>query len=292
MVPHPFLLGIAYVIGGYFFFTLNDAIVKWLAVNIPVVQILCLRSLVTLVTCVAVAGKRIIIDAICSPIRTRLVLRGVLVLVAWFCYYSAAPYLALGEMVTLYFASPIFVAILASRFLGEEVTFWRWFAIIIGFVGVLAASRLDHLPHLLPSLLVLFAAVLWAVNMILYRKDIAADTSSVQIFTMNTVLFVICGISLFWTAQAMTLRQWGLMLLIGVIGAIAQFMLLAGLRRIAASVAAPLEFSALIWSFLLGYLIWGETPILIVVIGALCIALSGGLIIMETWWSHRKTTKP
>jgi drug/metabolite transporter (DMT)-like permease len=189
MTQRSMLVGVAYTIGSYFFFTLNDAIVKWLVADIPVVQVLCLRSLVTLVICLALAGKITLIKAIHSPIRGRLILRGILVLIAWLCYYSAAPYLALGEMVTLYFASPIFVAMLANRFLGEAVTYWRWLAIIIGFIGVLAASRLNHLPHLLPSLSVLFAAILWAANMILYRKDSTADTNSVQIFIMNSVLF-------------------------------------------------------------------------------------------------------
>jgi drug/metabolite transporter (DMT)-like permease len=290
MTQRSILLGVVYTIGSYFFFTLNDAIVKWLVTDIPVVQVLCLRSVVTMGICLTVSGKVTLVKALYSPIRGRLLLRGILVLIAWLCYYSAAPYLALGEMVTLYFASPIFVAMLANRFLGERVTYWRWSAIIIGFVGVLAASRLDHLPHLLPSLLVLFAAGLWAANMILYRKDIAAETNSVQIFTMNTVLFVVCGLLLCWTAQAMTVKQWLLMAGIGAIGAIAQFMLLAGLKRIAASIAAPLEFSALIWSFLLGYLIWGDIPLLSVMIGALLITLSGVFIVVEAWWFHRKTT--
>lgn len=283
-------LGISAAIGAYFFFTLNDAIVKWLVTDIPVVQVLCLRSLVTMLVCIATSGRVTVRRAIYSPIRTRLLLRGCLILVAWICYYSAAPYLGLGEMVTLYFASPVFVAMMAGKLLGERVTLWRWMAIIIGFIGVLAASRLNYLPNLLPSLAVLLAAVLWAVNMILYRKDIGAETGSVQIFVTNGVLFLVCGIFLFWLGKTMSFSQWVLMILIGVISTIAQFMLLGGMRRIPASVVAPLEFSSLIWSFILGYLIWGDEPVPVVVIGAVLITLSGILIVLEEWRSRVQET--
>jgi drug/metabolite transporter (DMT)-like permease len=284
------LVGIAYAVASYFFYTMNDALAKWLVTTMPVVQLLCLRSLFTIATCIASTGRVTIRHAIYSPIRGILLLRGVMILAAWFCYYSAAPYLELGEMVTLYFASPIFVAVLAGKFLKENITAWRWFAIAIGFVGVLAASRLNHLPNLLPSLLVLLAAVLWAISMILYRQSATKETNSVQLLVVNVVLFVVCGVFTLWQWKSMTGIEWFLMVVIGAISTMAQYFLLIGLRRIPASVAAPLEFSSLIWSFVLGYLIWGDRPVAVVIIGAVLISVSGVLIVMEEWWHNRKGT--
>jgi len=281
------LIGVGYTVAAYFFFTVNDAIVKWLVTSIPVVQILFLRSLVAILVCWRVTGKKLATKAINSPIRGQLLLRGVLVLIAWFCYYAAAPYLALGEMVTLYFAAPIFVAAIAGKLLGEQIPRLRWAAIAIGFIGVVAASRLDCLPRLLASLAVLLAALLWAINTVLSRKVVKVETSSVQICMMNIVLFIVCGIALFWQATPMTVEQWLLIVLVGGMNTSAQFMLQQGIQRLAASVVAPLEFSALIWSFILGYVIWGDKPIGIVVVGALLITLSGVLIVLEQWRAHR-----
>jgi S-adenosylmethionine uptake transporter len=74
-----------------------------------------------------------------------------------------------------------------------------------------------------------------------------------------------------------------LMIGIGLLGALAQFLLIEGIRRAPASVVSPLEFSALVWSFLLGYLIWADVPGLNVFAGAILITLSGVFIVYEEW---------
>jgi S-adenosylmethionine uptake transporter len=124
--------------------------------------------------------------------------------------------------------------------------------------------------------------------MILYRLSVTKETNTVQLFTTNLVLFVICGGGLVFSWQSLSGMQWSLMLLIGAIGTLAQFLLLVGMRQVPASVAAPLEFSALIWSFILGYAIWGEKPVFIVILGAILITLSGVLIVLEEWWAARR----
>jgi drug/metabolite transporter (DMT)-like permease len=78
-----------------------------------------------------------------------------------------------------------------------------------------------------------------------------------------------------------------LMIGIGALGACAQFLLIEGIRRAPASVVSPLEFSALVWSFLLGYLIWADLPGLNVFAGAALIMASGAFIVLEEWRKAR-----
>ena len=68
------------------------------------------------------------------------------------------------------------------------------------------------------------------------------------------------------------------MILVGLCGHAAQFMAPEGIRRAPASVVAPLEFTALVWSFGLGYAIWGDLPDAAVFIGA-------GLILMVLFFN-------
>ena len=79
------------------------------------------------------------------------------------------------------------------------------------------------------------------------------------------------------------LLNFGLMIGIGILGALAQYLLIEGIRRAPASVVSPLEFTALIWSFVLGYLIWADMPGLNVFAGAVLIMASGGFIVIEEW---------
>jgi drug/metabolite transporter (DMT)-like permease len=53
---------------------------------------------------------------------------------------------------------------------------------------------------------------------------------------------------------------------------------------------APLEFTALLWSFLLGYAIWRDIPGAPVFLGAGFILLSGLLIVLGEWRGKRHCT--
>ncbi len=74
-----------------------------------------------------------------------------------------------------------------------------------------------------------------------------------------------------------------------VLGALAQYLLIEGIRRAPASVVSPLEFSALVWSFVLGYLIWADVPSPNVFGGAVLIMVSGAFIVLEEWRKARST---
>jgi drug/metabolite transporter (DMT)-like permease len=76
------------------------------------------------------------------------------------------------------------------------------------------------------------------------------------------------------------LSELALLLAIGVIGGLAQFTLFEGCRHAPASVMATVEYTALLWAFILGYVIWGDIPVPAVFIGAGLILLAGLLLVL------------
>ena len=64
-----------------------------------------------------------------------------------------------------------------------------------------------------------------------------------------------------------------------VFGGLAQFSLFESARLAAASVLATVEYSSLLWAFLLGYAIWGDIPPVATVAGAGLILLAGLLLV-------------
>jgi drug/metabolite transporter (DMT)-like permease len=70
------------------------------------------------------------------------------------------------------------------------------------------------------------------------------------------------------------------LLAVGVLGGLAQFALFEGCRHAPASVMATVEYTALIWAFILGYVIWGDIPVPAVFIGAGLILLAGMLLVL------------
>jgi drug/metabolite transporter (DMT)-like permease len=52
-------------------------------------------------------------------------------------------------------------------------------------------------------------------------------------------------------------------------------LLIAGYRRAQAAVAAPFQYSQMLWGVVLGWLLWGDLPATAVTIGATIVVASG-----------------
>jgi drug/metabolite transporter (DMT)-like permease len=287
------IAGIGLAASAYFLFSLQDASIKWLAAGFTAPQILFMRSVAIVPFCLAVGGPRLVLRAAASPIRRQLVWRSLVLLAAWFCYYSAARYLQLAEMTTIYFASPLLVAALAMPILKERVPWSRWLSIAIGFTGVIVACRplallRADLAHIGPVALVLAAAALWAYTTILIRQIVHAASTPVVMLVSNVTLLLVCGAILPFLWQAPSTAQLGLMLLVGGFGGAGQFLQTEAIRRAPATVVAPLSFSSLLWSFLLGMVLWGDVPDAAVFVGAALILASGLLVAGAEWRKLRR----
>jgi drug/metabolite transporter (DMT)-like permease len=282
------LTGIACAVGSFAIFALHDAAIKWevMAAYSPW-QVLFMRSAVILAICLVIGRKRVVIQTLRSPIRNALLARSVGLLMAWLCFYSAAGKLQLAELMTIYFASPLLVAVLAVPLLRETVTRMRWISILIGFGGVLIACRPGDLSHAGAIGLALLAALLWAGSMILIRQIATKEPTLVQMLTSCFSFVLMTGAVLPFKWVTPGALDLALMVGIGLLGALAQYLLIEGIRRAPASVVSPLEFSALVWSFVLGYLIWSDVPGLHVFGGAVLIMVSGVFIVLEEWRKAR-----
>lgn len=282
------LRGIGYSVVGYFLFSLQDATIKWLATSFTSPQILLMRSLVVVPFCLVLFGPSVAPRALVSPMRFRLLLRSIVIVIAWAFYYTAARYLQLAELVTIYFSSPLLVAALAPIILKERVPWSRWASVCIGFVGVIVAVRPTHLHQPVPILLALAAAALWAYTSILIRQVVATASTPVVMFVSNLTILGVCGALMPWLWQPITWRQLALMLLVGCFGMGGQFMSTEAIRLAPASVVAPISFSSLLWAFLLGLAIWGDVPDIAVFVGAGLILLSGLVVTGAEFWTLRR----
>lgn len=263
----------------YLCFAMHDAMIKLLVESITVWQILFCRSIAILLGCLVLGGRSLARETVTSPALRPMMLRSLFLLAAWLCYFNAAKHLPLADLTTLYFAAPIAAILLAIPILGERVPLSSWIAVITGFVGVVIASNPTGLATGWPVYLALIAAVCWAIATTLLRTTSQSASSIVQM-TMTNVFFL--GLT-----TPMALVSWSLpsgatqilLLAVGFIGGLGQISYFEALRRAPISVIAPLEYTALIWAFALGYAIWGDVPGPAVWAGAVLIT-GAGLIIL------------
>jgi drug/metabolite transporter (DMT)-like permease len=279
------LSGSACVVAAWFLFALHDASVKLLVADLSAWQVLFARSLVVLPLCGLAGGQRCIAGVVKAPIRGRLLLNALVYALAWVAYYTAARDLQLAELETIYYLSPVIATVLAVLLLGEQVPLPRWIALAIGFLGVVLACHPHGLDASLPMVLLLLGAGLWAWSVVLTRQLSSAVSTATQLLFNNAVFLVVCGIAWPWWGGLPSGRALLLLLGIGLVGFVAQYLLYEGIRRARASVVAPLEYTGLLWAFALGFAIWGDIPEPAVFAGAALIILSGLLIIaMEEQW--------
>lgn len=282
------LTGILLTGVAYFLFSAQDASIKLLVVGLTVWQIMFFRSVAILIGSVAIGGRRLVEDSARSAIVWPMFLRSVFTLAAWICYYNAARSLQLAELTTIYYAAPIIVTIFSVILLGEKVPVLRWIAVLVGFVGVFIACDPTRLGLSTPVLLVLAAAVLWGVAIVLMRKTALQERTIIQVVLNNAFFLVFSVVPAFLLWQPMTSVQLTLLLAVGALGGIAQYLLFEGMKRAPVSIVAPFEYTSLIWSFTLGYAMWGDVP-RPEVFGGATLIVSAGLIIIASEHFRRRT---
>ncbi|WP_193335967.1 DMT family transporter [Devosia beringensis] len=281
------LAGMGLGVAAYSLFALHDAMVKAVVFTLPAPQILFFRSMVIITICLAIGRRQVVVDLWRSKNRMLILGRGLMTMSAWVMYYSAGRHLQLAEMTTLYYLAPVLTTVLAVIFLREQLTLARVGGAAIGFFGIIVAANPSGFAIGWPVLMVLAAALCWAVAMILMRTISRSDRTLVQVLAQNGIHFVLMGaISLpFW--QAMGPREIALCIAAGLVGGMGQFTLVEAARAVPASVLGTVEYGALMWSFVFGYLFWGEMPAPTVYVGAFFV-VAAGLMLALSERRHRR----
>ena len=167
--PSRSLTGALLALGGWAAFSLQDALVKSLVVDLPVPEVLFGRSLV-IVCLTSLIVKRADYRAMAERRNAiAITLRSALILFAWLAYYRASRELQLADLATYYFAAPLFVVGISAPILHEYVGPGRWLATLLGFSGVLVAANPTVGAPLAPVGLALLAALSWAITTVLAR---------------------------------------------------------------------------------------------------------------------------
>jgi drug/metabolite transporter (DMT)-like permease len=272
-------LGVGLALAAYSLLAVQDATVKWLVDTIPVWQVLFVRSVILIAGCLALGGRSLLRNLSATPTLPLLGLRGAVTLTAWFCYFTAARTLPLGQLTTLWFTAPVVVTLLAVPLLGETVSRARWTAVGLGFAGTVLAANPTDIALSGPAVLVLVSATLWGFGVILTRRIARQERSLVQMLANNCFFLIVTGAGTAFYWHLPTGEEMLLLLQVAALGGIGQFCLFESARHAPASLAAPLEYTALIWAFVLGFLVWGDIPRPAVFIGAALIVAAGLLLV-------------
>jgi drug/metabolite transporter (DMT)-like permease len=198
--------------------------------------------------------------------------------------FGAIILLPLAEQTTLGFAVPIFATILSALILKEAVGRHRWGAVIVGFVGVLVVVQPggSHIP-LQGALVGLASAVMISFTSLQIRDMGRTEAAPTTVFWFSLLSTLPLSLMLPFFITGHDLHEWLLLAGIGVLGGIGQIGLTGALRLAPVSTVLGMDYIALIWSTLFGWLIWNHVPGPATWIGA-AIIIGSGLYI--AWREH------
>ncbi|MBF8268822.1 MAG: hypothetical protein HW386_531 [Gammaproteobacteria bacterium] len=267
--------GIMYMVLATMSFAVADATGKLLTEQYPFMQIVWLRSVLgmALIALVIIAtGKMHLFKTRRVGWHLSRTLVGIMLVTGIF---TGLKYIPLAEVTSIVFANPFMVAIFTPIFLKEKVSRHTYFAIVVGFIGILIVARPtpDHFHY--AHLFMLGFATSTAYLIITARK--LADTE--HVLTLNFYLYP--GIIIFSTYQALTgwqtpdLLAWFLFLCVASSATLALFFVTKAMHSARPAVVAPIDYCRIIWTVSIGYLFWNEFPDPLTWVGIITIIISG-----------------
>ena len=288
---HDMRRGAICMLAAHALFTSMGVIVKHLADHIPVIELMFFRSAFALPVILAICAR-----SGGASLRTRRfrghALRASTGIAAQTLGFFALSVLPLAEQTALGYTQPLFVTILAIPFLGEKVGLHRWSAVLIGFCGVLliAAGQGVGFGAVPPALVLGTAAgvaqgMFSAVTTMLVRQLSSTESSSTITLWQSLLMGGYAAVLLpfFWVTP-----DWGdlgLLILVGLVGGCAQWLLTEAWASAQVSAIAPYSYSALLWSIGLGWLAFGDLP------GVAMLAGSGLIVAAGLYILHREMVR-
>lgn len=188
----------------------------------------------------------------------------------------------MAQGVALTFLAPLIALFLAGVVLGETIRRGAILGSLVASLGVLAIAAGQVQAHastdtVLGSIAIVVASILYAGSLILLRRQAqVADPLEVALFT-SIVLAVLLLIGAPWFSHVPALARVPGIFGAAALGSVSAVLLAWAYGRAEAQVLAPVEYSAFVWSAILGWLVFDERVSLWTVAGAVLI-IAGSLV--------------
>ena len=281
-------LGFLYMFLSVCAFSIMDLIVKW-SDGYPLAQVLFFRGFFGILFYIFIIPSNRRKNFYYTKRAGLHFVRCFFGLIALLAIFEALRNLPLATVVSITFAAPIFTTIFSIFFLGEKVGFYRWLAVILGFIGIIVITE--------PGFSSLNIYYLYPIVFCLGLSYVAVTIR--QLSKSEPVWLISLNFSIaitFVSLVSIPFVDWimpnfnDLLLLssIGVFGGVANLWLSQSYKNSEISLVTPLKYLALVFAIIFGYLIWKEIPSIKTIIGALLVISSSVIIFRREIYYKKK----
>ena len=278
------LRGLSLFMAGLVLFACMDTTIKYLTASYPVPLIAAVRYAVNLVLMTALLapfhGREI-----ARTKRTGLVIvRACVLALGTLAASFALQRMPVAETISIIFVAPIVVILASGPLLGERVSRSGYLAAATGFAGILLIARPGSGLDPVGVACALVAMATTSAYQLLSRVLTASESTTALLFYSALVGTILYGIAAPWFVGGPQPGLFDTMLLIsvGAYGGLGHFLFTAAYRHAPASILAPANYAQLLWSALLGWLVFSHVPDQWALTGMAVIAGSGIIAALGT----------
>ncbi len=194
------------------------------------------------------------------------------------CGFYAFTNLPLAEATAISFTKPLFMVVLAALVLHETVRARRWTATAVGFLGVLLMMRPGSEAMEAAALVALLGAAFGALVTIFIKQLVATERKSTIMAYLGLTGMTLTGLPMLLVWVTPNLYEVALIVLMGLVGSVAQLCLMQAFKLGEASALAPFDYARLPFAAAFGWFFFGELLDGWAIAGVLVIILSSAYI--------------
>ncbi|MBL8580790.1 MAG: DMT family transporter [Rhizobiaceae bacterium] len=267
-------------------FTMNDAITKVASAWMNMGQVMLVRGVFASVLIAAIAWHQGALARPAQVLHPKILLRAACEAAATVTFLIALSHLPIANVSAILQALPLAVTMGAAQLFSEPVGWRRWLAIFAGLTGVLIIVRPGG-DGFSPYAIVMLVCVFFCASRDLITRLMPLEIPTLLVSTTTALSVTICGAFLVgpmggWTA--MTLRETALMAIGAMLLLVGYQFIIRAMRAGDISFVAPFRYTALLWSLILGFVVFGDIPDLPMIVGATIVVASG----LYTLYRERK----
>ena len=258
-------------------FSVMDVIVKWTD-EYPVGQVLFFRGFCGLIPILFIIPKERYVDFYKTSRPLLHFKRCIAGIIALISIIIALRNLPLATVVSVTFAAPIFTTIFSIFLLNEKVGFYRWLAVMVGFIGIIVISEPGfsslNFYFIFP---ITFCLGLSYVAITIRRLSTTEPVWLIGFFFSISIM-ILSFFTFYQNWLLPNLVDLFLLSMIGILGGLANLWLTQSYKLSEVSLVTPLKYLALVFAIIFGYLIWDEIPTTKTLIGAILVIVSSIII--------------
>jgi drug/metabolite transporter (DMT)-like permease len=263
----PNVQGALWLVSGGFIFTATSVMIRLLSTQIESVQTAFFRAVISVILLLPmIAAGRV------QPWHSKRLAghfwRTAMGTASMVLGFYAVSMLPLADATAIAFSQPLFSVVVAAAIAGEKVRWRRWSATIIGFAGVLVMVRPGEGSLQAGALVALANAAAVAVSILLVKR--LSDTETPLMILTQFAIFstILLALPAIWVWRWPDLWGWTLAVGIALSATIGQYFWVQAFKSGEMSAVAPFEYMRLPFAVFVGWLIWGEMPVIWTYVGA------------------------